>query len=233
MQIARRDQSRRKAVIARPRGMCQKCRARSPPLRGARRQGGRKGDGVLKSLLRVCWAIDALNQRVGQLVYWATLVAVVVSAGNAITRYAFNVASNSWLELQWYLFAAVFLLCSGYTLLHNEHIRIDLIAGRLSERGQAWLDILGGIFFLLPMSAIIGWLSWPYFLEAWTSNEISSNAGGLIRWPAKLLITAGFLLLTLQGISEIVKRIGFLLGAGPNPAAKHQAHGAHGEATAP
>ncbi|MCK6451736.1 MAG: TRAP transporter small permease subunit [Alphaproteobacteria bacterium] len=184
-------------------------------------------------LLRLCRAIDALNQRVGQLVYWAVLIAVLVSAGNAVSRYALNIASNAWLELQWYLFAAVFLLCSGYTLFHNEHIRIDLFAARLSERGQAWLDILGGIFFLLPMTIIIGWLSWPYFLESWSSGEISSNAGGLIRWPAKLMITVGFLLLTLQGASEVVKRIAFLMGAGPNPAARHQPHGAHGEAPAP
>lgn len=127
----------------------------------------------------------------------------------------------------------MFLLCSGYTLFHNELIRIDLFQARLSERGRARLDVFGGVSFLLPMTIIIGWLSWPYFLESWSSGEISSNAGGPIRWPAKPMITVGFLLLTLQGVSEVVKRIAFLMGAGPNPAARHQPHGAHGEAPAP
>lgn len=173
-------------------------------------------------LLSVSRLIDAVNERVGRLVYWLVLVMVLVSAGNAISRYAFSIASNAWLELQWYLFAAVFLLCAGYTLRHNEHIRIDVVAGHLSRRAQTWIDILGTVCFLLPMAAYITWLSWPVFVNAWTSNEVSGSAGGLIRWPVRLLVPAGFLLLSLQGISELIKRIAFLKGLIPDPLEKHE-----------
>ena len=175
----------------------------------------------MKILLALSRLIDAINEHIGRLVYWCVLVAVLVSAGNATVRYTLSMSSNAWLELQWYLFAAVFLLCSGYTLLHNEHIRIDVISSRLSRRTQVWIDIFGFIVFLLPMSSFILWLSWPIFMNAWTSGEYSGSAGGLIRWPVRFLVPAGFFLLTLQGISELIKRIAFLKGLIPDPAEKH------------
>jgi TRAP-type mannitol/chloroaromatic compound transport system permease small subunit len=149
------------------------------------------------------------------------LAAVLVSAGNAIVRYTLNTSSNAWLEIQWYLFAAVFLLCSGYTFLHNEHIRIDVVSGRLSRRTQVWIDIFGTIFFMLPMTGYITWLSWPIFVNAWVSGEISGNAGGLIRWPVRLLVPLGFFLLFAQGLSELIKRVAFLRGSIPDPVEKH------------
>src|SRR3954464_1194871 len=170
----------------------------------------------MRILLALSRAIDALNETIGRLVYWAVLVMVLVSAANATSRYALTIASNAWLELQWFLFAAVFLLCSGYTLRHNEHIRIDVVAGRLSPRTQMWVDVFGPLFFLLPMAPYIIWLSWPIFMNAWNSNEISGSAGGLIRWPARLLVPAGFFLLSLQGLSELIKRIAYLLGTIPD-----------------
>ena len=174
----------------------------------------------MKLLLSISRAIDALNERVGRVVLWLVLIVALVSAGNAVSRYLFNVSSNSWLELQWYLFGAIFLLCAGYTLLHNEHIRIDVVAGRFSRRTQIWIDIFGTVFFLLPLAIIMTWLSWPIFMNAWVSNEMSSNAGGLIRWPARLLIPTGFLLLTAQGLSELIKRIAYLQGLIPDPVEK-------------
>jgi TRAP-type mannitol/chloroaromatic compound transport system permease small subunit len=184
--------------------------------------------------LRLSRAIDALNERVGHLVYWLVLAAVVVSAGNATMRYLFDTSSNAWLELQWYLFSAVFLLAAGYTLLHNEHVRIDVVAGRLSPRGRAWVDLVGSVFFLLPMAIIIMVLSWPVLVESYQRNEVSSDAGGLLRWPVKLLIPLGFLLLSLQGISEIIKRIAFLLGRIPDPAERHgNVHAEEMQSTAP
>lgn len=176
----------------------------------------------MRFLLSLSRLIDAMNERIGRVVYWFVLVMVLVSAANAVSRYALNIASNAWLELQWYLFAGVFLLCSGYTLLHNEHIRIDVITSHLSRRAQIWIDILGTLFFMLPVTAYIAWLSWPVFMNAWTSGEISMNAGGLIRWPARLLVPVGFALLTLQGFSELVKRIAYLNGTIPDPVEKHE-----------
>jgi len=177
-------------------------------------------------LLAFSRAIDWLNEHVGRLVYWLVLAAVVVSSANAVIRYSLDISSNAWLELQWYFFAAIFLLCSGYTLLRNEHIRIDIISGRLSERAQTWIDIFGGVVFLLPMSLIIMRLSWPIFMDSFVHHEISGNAGGLVRWPVKLLIPVGFLLLSLQGISEIIKRVAFLMDLIPNPNPKRG--GGHG-----
>ena len=176
----------------------------------------------MKRLLALSRLIDALNERVGRLVYWLVLAAVLVSAGNAVFRYLFNLSSNAWLEIQWYLFSAVFLLCAGYTLLHNEHIRIDVIAGRLSKRAQTWIDIFGCVFFLLPMALVIMWLAWPVFMDAYIHHEISGDAGGLVRWPVKLLMPVGFFLLALQGVSELIKRIAFLLGLIPDPVEAHE-----------
>ena len=172
---------------------------------------------MMKVLLTIARVIDSINERVGRAVIWLVLMMALVSASNALVRYLFNRSSNAWLELQWYLFAAVFLLCAGYTLLHNEHIRIDVVSSRLSARSRLWIDILGTLLFLLPVSIFIVWLSWPVFVNAWVSGEISSNAGGLIRWPARLLVPAGFLLLSLQGVSELIKRVAALMGLIPDP----------------
>jgi len=176
----------------------------------------------VKILLTLSRLIDALNEVVGRLTYWLVLVAVLVSAGNATIRYTFNMSSNAWLEIQWYLFSAVFLFCAGYTLLHNQHIRIDVVTGRLSRRAQAWIDILGTLLFLMPMALTILWLSWPVFVDAYQRHEVSTNAGGLIIWPARLMVPIGFLLLVLQGISEVIKRIAFLRGMIPDPTEKHE-----------
>jgi TRAP-type mannitol/chloroaromatic compound transport system permease small subunit len=175
----------------------------------------------MKALLRVSRAIDALNERIGRAMIWLVLVMVLVSAANASVRYLLNMSSNAWLELQWYLFAAVFLICAGYTLLHNEHVRIDVISSHLSRRTQIWIDVFGTVFFLFPVAGYIAWLSWPVFMNAWVSGEISTNAGGLIRWPARLLIPVGFGLLTLQGVSELIKRIAYLEGLIPDPVERH------------
>lgn len=180
----------------------------------------------MQVLLQLSRLIDALNDRIGRAIYWLVLVAVLVSAGNAVVRYIFNRSSNAFLEIQWYLYSAVFLLGAGYTLLRNEHIRIDIVTGRMSPRVQAWIDILGGLFFLLPMSLIIMWLSWPLFLDSFVRHEMSADAGGLLRWPVKLLVPLGFGLLAAQGISEIIKRIAFLRGLIPDPAERQSSHGA-------
>ena len=176
----------------------------------------------MKTLLRLSGLIDALNERVGHLSYWLILVAVLVSAGNATMRYTFNMSSNAWLEIQWYLFSAVFLFCAGYALLHNQHVRIDVISGRMSRRARAWIDVFGTLFFLLPMSIAIMWMSWPVFVQAYELQEMSGSAGGLIVWPARLMIPLGFLLLSLQGISELIKRVAFLRGLIPDPGDKHE-----------
>ncbi|MBN8477871.1 MAG: TRAP transporter small permease subunit [Burkholderiales bacterium] len=172
----------------------------------------------MNAMLALAKLIDALNERIGRLVLWLVLAAVVISAANAIVRKAFDMSSNAFLEIQWYLFAAIFLLCAGWTLLRNEHIRIDVVAGRFSRRTQTWIDVFGTVFFLFPMVALILYEAWPWFVRAYASKEISSSAGGLILWPAKILVPLGFLLLGLQGISELVKRIAFLQGLGPDPA---------------
>lgn len=158
-------------------------------------------------LMHLSRRIDALNRTVGRATYWLLLVAVLVSAGNAITRKTLSVSSNAMLEIQWYLFSAVFLLCAGYTLLNHEHVRVDLLFSRLSRRHQLWVEIGGTLLFLAPMTTLILVLSWPSFVQAWQSGEVSANAGGLVRWPAKLLIPVGFGLLLLQGASELIKSI--------------------------
>jgi TRAP-type mannitol/chloroaromatic compound transport system permease small subunit len=156
--------------------------------------------------------IDTVNERIGLSISWALLAAVLICAGNALVRYLLNISSNAWLEIQWYLFGAIFLLASSYTLKRNEHVRIDVVVGRFPKRVQAWIDVFGFLLFLLPATLLILYFSIPFAFESIRSQEMSSNAGGLIVWPAKLLIPIGFLLLSLQGISELIKRIGYLLG---------------------
>jgi TRAP-type mannitol/chloroaromatic compound transport system permease small subunit len=163
-------------------------------------------------LLSLSKYIDALNERIGLSISWALLLAVLICSGNAIVRYTFNTSSNAWLEIQWYLFGAIFLLAASYTLRRNEHVRIDVIVGRFSKRTQVWIDVFGFLFFLLPATLLILYFAVPFAMESVRNQEVSSNAGGLIVWPAKILIPIGFLMLTLQGISELIKRVGFLMG---------------------
>lgn len=169
----------------------------------------------MKALLALARGIDAVNERVGRLVVWLVLAATLISAGNAIVRYGLNASSNAWLEIQWYLFGLIFLLGAGYTLKHDGHVRIDVLYGRFSPRGKAWVDLLGGLLFLLPMSGIIAWLGWESFLASYAISEISPDAGGLARWPIKLAVPAGFALLWLQGLAEVIKRAGVLWGGMP------------------
>ena len=176
----------------------------------------------MKGLVGLARRIDGLTERLGTVVPWLVLFAVLVSAINAIVRKAFDISSNAFLEMQWYMFGAVFLLCSGYTLLRQEHVRIDVVYGHFSRRTQIWIDIFGTVFFLLPMCALLLWFSWPFFLSSFNSGEISSNAGGLVVWPAKFLLPLGFTVLTIQGISELIKRIGYLKGVAPDPGEKPQ-----------
>ena len=166
----------------------------------------------MSSLLSFSRFIDEINEKIGLAISWALLLAVLICSGNALVRYIFNTSSNAWLEIQWYLFGAIFLLASAYTLKRNEHVRIDVVVGRFSKRTQVWIDVFGFIFFLLPATLLILYFSIPFAYESIRNQEVSSNAGGLIIWPAKTLIPVGFFLLTLQGISELIKRIGFLMG---------------------
>ncbi|MCG3189612.1 MAG: hypothetical protein LKCHEGNO_02085 [Burkholderiaceae bacterium] len=177
---------------------------------------------MMKLWLGLSRAIDWLNERVGRLCYWLVLVAVLISSGNAVVRYTLDKSSNAWLEVQWYLFSVVFLFCAGYTLLHNQHVRIDIVSGMFSRRVRTWIEIFGTLFFLMPMAAIIGWLSWPVFVDAYVHHEVSTNAGGLIVWPARLMVPIGFALLLLQGISELIKRVAYLQGLIPSPDEKDE-----------
>ena len=180
-------------------------------------------------LIQLSRLIDRLSEFVGRWVAWLVLAAVLISAGNAVTRKAFNMSSNAFLEIQWYLFAAVFLLASGYTLMRQEHVKIDVISGRLSKRTQIWIDIIGICLFLFPFIYMIIKLSMPLVINAFVTKEMSSNAGGLIRWPVFALLPAGLLLLGLQGISELIKRIAFLKGLIPDPSRKQGAKTAEEE----
>lgn len=171
-------------------------------------------------LLKLSGTIDALNERVGKATIWLVLIVAMISAGNAVLRYTINYSSNAFLEIQWYLFAAIFLLCSGYTLKLNEHVRIDVVSSRFSPRGNAWIDIVGTVFFLLPMVILVLWLSIPLVKESMAIGEMSANPGGLIRWPMKVLLPLGFLLLALQGVSELIKRVAFLKGLIDDPLTK-------------
>src|SRR5690625_3455252 len=170
-------------------------------------------------LLTCSSLIDRLNRTVGRSVAWLTLIVVLVSAINAVVRKTFNVSSNAWLELQWYLFGAIFLLSSGYTFLRNEHVRVDVISQNFSRRVQIYIEIFGVVFFLLPAFGLVFWLSIPYFYRSLVMWELSSNTGGLIRWPVKILIPLGFGLLLLSGISHLIKCFGFLLVQAPDPIA--------------
>ncbi|MFW7342749.1 TRAP transporter small permease subunit [Pollutimonas sp. H1-120] len=183
----------------------------------------------MKFLLSLSKAIDAINVRVGQAVIWLTLLVVLVSATNAVVRKVFSVSSNAWLELQWYLFGAIFLLAAGYTFLRNEHVRVDVLSQKFSKRTQIKIEIFGILFFLFPACMLIFWLSLPFFYESFVLHELSSNTGGLIRWPAKLLIPVGFFLLILAGFSHLIKCVGFLRGACPDPLARQHARTAEEE----
>ena len=171
-------------------------------------------------LLAMARGIDRLNEWVGRFAIWLVLVVVIVSSANAVLRKTLSTSSNAWLEVQWYLFGAIFMLLAGYTLLRNGHVRVDILSALLSRRRQIMIEIFGVIFFLLPMALLILALSWPMFVEAWVSNETSSNAGGLVRWPAKLLIPIGLTLLVLAALSHLIKCVGFLRGLCPDPVAR-------------
>jgi len=175
----------------------------------------------VNAMLALSRAIDAITERVGRVVYWLVLIVVLISASNAIVRKLFNYSSNAYLEIQWYLFSVIFLFGAGYTLLRNEHVRIDIISGRLSARAQNWIDVVGIVLFLWPMSFVIMWLSWPLFVDSLARHEVSSNAGGLLIWPARLMMPIGFALLIMQSVSELIKRIAFLRGRIPDPLQKH------------
>lgn len=164
----------------------------------------------MKGLLRVAHTIDKLNDLFGRLAVWAIFISCMVSAGNATLRYLINQSSNAWLEVQWYLFAATVMFGAANVLRFNEHVRVDVIYGRLSPRTKAKVDLFGLIFFLMPATLLIAWMAWPWFAESLRQNEMSSNAGGLLRWPMKLLMPMGFALLSLQGVSEIIKRVAHL-----------------------
>lgn len=171
----------------------------------------------MAALLKLSRLIDVVNEWIGKIVMWLVLAAVLISAGNAIVRKVFSTSSNAWLEIQWYLFAAVFMLGVGYVLLKNAHVRIDVIASRLSKRTNAIIDLVGLVVFTIPLAIILIDLSWPLFVRAYETGEMSANAGGLIRWPVLLLMPVGFTILALQALSELIKRIAFLTGARSEP----------------
>lgn len=169
------------------------------------------------ALLKLSKAIDSVNEWIGKAIMWLVLAAVLISAGNAIMRKAFSIGSNAFLEIQWYIFAAVFMLGVGYVMLKNAHVRIDFISSRLSKRTNAWIDAIGIVVFTIPLSIIMIDLGWPLFHRAWVSGEVSHNAGGLIRWPALLLVPLGFAILLAQAVSELIKRVAYLRGVIDEP----------------
>lgn len=170
----------------------------------------------MHALIRFARFVDRTNTLIGTSVRWLVLAAVLVSTGNAVLRHALGLSSNAWLELQWVLIAAVFLLAAGYTLLHGAHVRVDVLYSRLSRRTQLWVDVFGTVFFLLPMALLIAWLAWPVFVTAFRSGEVSSNTGGLALWWARALVPLGFGMLALQGIAELIKRVAVLRGDLPD-----------------
>jgi TRAP-type mannitol/chloroaromatic compound transport system permease small subunit len=178
----------------------------------------------MTTLLRLSAVIDRISVLIGSAVSWLILVAVLVSAGNATMRKAFDMSSNAWLELQWYLYSAVFLLAAAYTLQRNDHIRIDIVSNALPKALRNIIELIGHFFMLLPFTLLIIYESIPFVMRSWREQEHSANAGGLILWPAKALLLAGFLLLALQAVSEIIKRIAVMRGLIPDP---HEGHGTH------
>ncbi len=166
----------------------------------------------MRPLLALSAAIDLINEKIGNVCNLLVLLATVVSAGNAMIRYAFGYSSNGWLELQWYMFAILVMFGASYTFKRNEHVRVEIFYLLLSERSQLWLDLIGTLFFLIPSCLLLSYLSWPFFLQSYAVSEISSNAGGLVRWPIKLVVPFGFVMLALQGVSEVIKRIAALQG---------------------
>jgi len=167
---------------------------------------------MMRPMLAVSAVIDQINEKIGYICNFLVLAACIVSAGNAMIRYAFGYSSNGWLELQWYMFAVLVMFGASYTFKRNEHVRVEIFYLFLSERGQLWLDLIGTLFFLIPSCLLLSYLSWPFFMQAYDVNEMSSNAGGLIRWPIKFVIPSGFVMLALQGVSEVIKRIAALQG---------------------
>ena len=178
----------------------------------------------MQGLLRMSRAIDRVTGAIGKSVGWCILAAVLLSAGNAVVRKIFNTSSKAYLEMQWYLFGAAFLLAAAHTLRQNEHIRIDILYGALSRRSQHWIDLLGHLLFLMPFVILMDIYFVPYVLRSWSTGEMSNNAGGLILWPAKLLLLSGFVLLTLQGLSEIIKKVAVMTGAMADPTPFVSAH---------
>ena len=166
----------------------------------------------MKGLLAVSGVIDAVNERFSVIADALVLLSCLVSAGNAFSRYAFSISSNAWLEIQWYMFGALVMLGTSYTLKKNEHVRVDIVYTNIPTRWQIGIDIFGGILFLLPATLIMAYLSWPVFFNSWVEHEMSGNAGGLIRWPIKIFLPLGFALLSLQGLSELIKRVAMLTG---------------------
>ena len=166
----------------------------------------------MRPLLALSQAIDRLNEKIGYVCNLLVLIACLVSAGNAMIRYAFSYSSNGWLEAQWYMFAILVMFGASYTFKRNEHVRVEILYLMLSERGQLWLDLIGTLFFLIPSCLLLAYLSWPFFHQAYAVGEMSGNAGGLIRWPIKFVIPSGFVMLALQGVSEVIKRIAALQG---------------------
>jgi TRAP-type mannitol/chloroaromatic compound transport system permease small subunit len=171
----------------------------------------------MSAMLAISRIIDAISERLGKAMGWFILAAVIVSSVNALVRFSFNRSSNAWLELQWYLFGAVVLLGCAYTFKANEHIRIDILSSRLSKRTRDWIDVGGHIFFLMPLCLVVMWLGWPFFLRSYALGEVSSSAGGLIVWPAKLLVPLGFTILFAQSISELIKRLAVIQGLIEDP----------------
>lgn len=178
----------------------------------------------MDTLLGLSRAIDRVTEGIGRAVGWCILAAVCLSAGNAVVRKIFSTSSNALLEMQWYLFGAAFLLAAAHTLRQNEHIRIDIVYGAMSRRTQHWIDLLGHLLFLMPFVILMDYYFVPYFLRSWNTAEMSNNSGGLILWPAKLLLLLGFALLTVQGLSEIIKKIAVMTGAMPDPTPFVSAH---------
>lgn len=183
----------------------------------------------MQALLGLSRSIDRITAFIGRHVSWLVLAAVLVSAGNAIIRKAFDISSNAWLELQWYLFGAVFMLAAAYTMQRNEHIRIDIVSNMLSKRTRDWIDVAGHVLMLLPLATLMSFYCWTFFWKAFTSGEVSGSAGGLLLWPARLAIFLGFVMLIAQGVSELIKRIAVIKGLIEDPYPQHGAHKPQGE----